>query len=149
MQREFARELGANGGDSTEAAISAGYGSTYQAAAKQGKVNLENPKVQKLIREYLDAADVTDERIAARVSEGLDAMEAKTFVIDGQIVTAAPVVDFGERRKYIELACKMKGHLTDVSSGATQVTVFVHAPAGTTTIEKYRITAEEANGEEE
>ena len=98
-----------------ESALKAGYsvGSAYKAG---GRIE---PYAKKSIREALEAAGVTNERLAQVVVEGLDA--TKLAGKDDQVVT-----DYKERREYTKLALEATGEL---KTGAT-VAVQINFPPG-------------------
>jgi hypothetical protein len=48
------------------------------------------------------------EKIALRINEGLDATKTEFAKFEGAITDSRQCVDFGERRQYAELACKLK-----------------------------------------
>lgn len=53
------------------------------------------------------------EKIIERLAEGLDAMETKCFVHEGGVIYSCPLVNFTERRHYVELAVKYGGYYVD------------------------------------
>ena len=48
-----------------------------------------------------------------RIREGLDAVETKFFVHEGKVVSTHTVVDWRERRQYVELAARFGGYYVD------------------------------------
>jgi hypothetical protein len=61
----------------------------------------------------MDSAGVTDERLAALMFEGLNATRTFIATHKGRISDRLEVVDYGERRKMVELVLKLKGYLVD------------------------------------
>lgn len=53
------------------------------------------------------------EKLAQRIAEGLDATEIKFFQHEGKVIQTVEVVDWEQRRKYIELAVKYAGYYVD------------------------------------
>lgn len=56
---------------------------------------------------------VPPELIAQRVREGLDATETKCFVHEGRVIYSRALVNFRERRHYLELAARYGGYYVD------------------------------------
>ena len=70
----------------------------------------ESPKVRAAIDAVLEACGITDDLLAKRVAEGVDAtVFLRPTLHDRERV----LVDFRERREMVELACRLKGHLTE------------------------------------
>jgi hypothetical protein len=74
---------------------------------KADRLILRSPNVQAAFHELLTAAGVTDELLAQRVKEGLEAVIVHR-VRYGEFVT----VNYRERRRMVELVCRLKGYLT-------------------------------------
>ena len=71
---------------------------------------LKMPAVQQYLRKVLWSAGVTDEKIATRIAEGLDATTAKQFMTrEGAVVEGPGQVDYDQRGKYIDRALAMQG----------------------------------------
>lgn len=77
---------------------------------------LKLPAIQQYLRNALQAAGVTDTKLATRIAEGLDAtVPAKEFVVknvDGSTSLAtgkADVPDMDQRGKYIDRALRVQG----------------------------------------
>jgi len=60
---------------------------------------------------------VSPERIAKVISEGLDANETKIFADKGHIVDTKDVVSWSERRQYAALAAEFGGYFVPVERG--------------------------------
>jgi hypothetical protein len=90
-----------------DAAIAAGYAKTTALRTNM----IETPDVKKafaaLIREKIPG-----EKIAARVAEGLDAMETEFFASKGIVLDSREVVSWSERRAYAQLAAEYGGYFT-------------------------------------
>lgn len=94
-----------------QAALDAGYALSTAENTKQ-KLD-KKPAVQRLFKETLDAAGITDDAMARRLKESLDAMETKFWAKDGKVEEERNVVAHDVRLKAIELAAKLKGLLVD------------------------------------
>lgn len=68
------------------------------------------PAIQQYLRNVLQAAGVTDEKIAQRVAEGLDATSQKEFS-DGKggVIAGEEKPDHDQRGKFVDRALKMMG----------------------------------------
>ena len=89
---------------------------TVKAAAhakisyETAEFTLKLPAVQQYMRKILWQAGVTDEKIAQRIAEGLDATTQKVFCTkDGDIITGEERPDHEQRGKFIDRALKLKG----------------------------------------
>lgn len=96
-------------------------GKTKEAAKREagysehtkGKEIESSPAVKGLFTQMLTEAGATDELLAQRLREGLDAMDTKFATFEGRITDHEELVSWSERREYLELALKLKGHLID------------------------------------
>lgn len=71
---------------------------------------LKLPAVQQYMSKLLWKAGVTDEKIAQRINEGLDATTQKEFCTkDGDILTGEERPDHEQRGKFIDRALRLKG----------------------------------------
>ena len=62
------------------------------------------------MRKVLWAAGVTEEKIAQRINEGLDAVSQKDFMTkEGDIISGPERVDYEQRGKYIDRALRLQG----------------------------------------
>lgn len=91
------------------AALDAGYSESTARNAQQ-KI-LGRPSVARKFAEILEAAGISDERLAQRLAEGLDAREVKFFQHEGKVISKRTVVDYSQRGRHLEIALKLKGHL--------------------------------------
>lgn len=94
-----------NGGVKEKAVIDAG--------EKKSAVSVFNkPEVQKAILIAFDKAGITDDLLAKKIRDGLEATQVK--VHEGQVVCEVP--DFIARHKYVDLSLKVRG---DIGEGMT------------------------------
>lgn len=114
-QRRFCDEFIANGGNATQAAISAGY--SRKTAGQIGDQNLKKLEIEKYIRERTEEADANlvakgDEvlRYITSVMRGEDE-EQRVLVADG-IVGVESYVDQRNRLKAAEMLAKCHGLMT-------------------------------------
>jgi hypothetical protein len=92
-----------------QAALAAGYSAS---TANNAAAIIERGAVKEAFRELIQQT-IPVENIIERLAEGLDAMETKCFVHDGGVIYSRPLVNFSERRHYIELAAKYGGYYVD------------------------------------
>ena len=94
------------GKSSAAAARAAGYAESV--ARKADEIIGGSPHVQAAMTEVLHEAGITDELLAERIWQGLNAtmVSKKTGYAKREVL-----VDFKERREMVELVCKLKGHL--------------------------------------
>ena len=109
-QRKYVQGLVA-GKSKKRAAIDAGYAESVGHNAKQ-KLDAK-PGVQKLFTHLLAEAGATDELLAQRIFEGLNAWETKFATFEGEITDSDEVISFSERREMAELVLKLKGYLIE------------------------------------
>lgn len=96
-----------SGESSRKAALDAGYAPSV--ADKANSIIGGSPTVREAFEELLKAAGVTENKLAMRIAEGLDA------TIVGRETAHAKrevLVDFAERREMLELILKLKDLLT-------------------------------------
>ena len=96
------------GRSSAEAARAAGYSASVSRHAN--RIISESPHIQAAMSALLDAAGVSNELLAQRMREGLDAT-----VVHHETANSfrEVLVDFSERREMVELALRVKGLLVD------------------------------------
>ena len=89
---------------------------TVKAAAhakisyETAEFTLKLPAVQQYMRKILWQAGVTDEKIALRIAEGMDAQTQKEYLDkDGCLVQGVARIDYEQRGKYVDRALKLKG----------------------------------------
>lgn len=109
-QRQYVRGR-LQGKTKTAAALEAGYSASTANKAKE-KID-SSPAVKKLFTEMLEAAGITDSKLAQRLSEALDAIETKFWSSEGEVSDERDVVAHGIRLQALELLLKLKGHLID------------------------------------
>lgn len=104
-KRKYVSER-AKGKSKMQAALSSGF--TESMAEKAGS-KIETPDVRRafqlLIREKIPAS-----KVAARLAEGLDAMETEFAKEKGMITDSRDVVAWSERREYLKLAAEYGGY---------------------------------------
>lgn len=76
-------------------------------AAILGKAPENLSELKHFLQQYVPA-----EKLARRISEGLDAMETVFAKFEGKITDHQDVIAWGERRHYAELAAEMAGYHT-------------------------------------
>ena len=74
-------------------------------------------KVKNFVAKWLDEEGLSDTRLKELLLQGLYATETRFFAYQGAIVTTKEVIPWEVRRRYLEMAMKMKGMLTDRSEG--------------------------------
>jgi phage terminase small subunit len=93
----------------SRAARDAGYS---PATAHRASIDVfGKPVVQAKFAEIMERAGITDELLAQRLREGLDAKETKFFAHKGVVKGKRTVVANSERRLTAELVCKIKQHI--------------------------------------
>ena len=91
------------------AALDAGY--SLSSANNPGH-NIERGRVREVFAELIRST-VPPGLIALRLREGVDAAEIKCFVHEGGLIYSRPLVNFTERRHYVELVARMGGYYLD------------------------------------
>jgi phage terminase small subunit len=90
----------------TQAALDAGYA---KSVSRNAKDRIETADVReafgRLIREGVPA-----EKLVHLLREGLDAMETRVFTFRGKVRDTLQVINFAERRAYIELVMEYGGY---------------------------------------
>lgn len=105
-----------SGKSKRQAALAAGYN---EGSANAVATNIEKPIVRAAIERALQKANITDERIAAKINEGL---EAKRVSLVGEAGVETP--DYAVQHKFLETAIKLKGLLPTTPETAIQVNNF-------------------------
>lgn len=108
----------AAGSGMKEAALEAGYA---PGVSPEGAIV---PSLRRRFRKLLEQR-IPIEKLATRLSEGLDAEETRHFSFEGKVCDERQVADLSERRRYLEAAAKLMGLEPDKkpSSGGGQTTV--------------------------
>ena len=88
-----------------DAARLAGYS---ESIARTPGQKIETPALRESIREALEKANVTSERLARRVSKAIDA--ERHIVVDKEVIA---VEDTPTALKAVELAAKLRGDMSD------------------------------------
>lgn len=94
------------GQSSAQAARNAGY--SESVALKADAIIGSSPAVEDAFRDLLQKAGVSDELLASRIREGLDATIVSK---ETQFANREELVDFGERREMAELVLRLTGLL--------------------------------------
>ena len=92
------------GKDDKEALKSAGYSDSY--IKNEGRKLIAKPVIQSALQTILDNSGVTDNFLAEKLKEGLDATK-----IHGTSDDFIEIKDYAVRHKYLETGLKLKGHL--------------------------------------
>jgi len=101
------------------AALKVGY-----SEAKAGNANRDiEPKARQTIRELLPIMGATNERLAERLTEGLDAVRAHVTKA-GDVIHST---DFKERREYVRLISELTGELKQ-GTGASSISLTLSGP---------------------
>jgi hypothetical protein len=105
--------------NATKAAQAAGY--SGQPGSNQlsvmGHQNLCNPNIRAAIEAALEKAGCTIELGARRLREGLNAKQARAFVVDGEVVYSKVMPDYRERRQATELLFRLRAPMPVASRG--------------------------------
>ncbi|HET7208599.1 MAG TPA: hypothetical protein VFI95_18630 [Terriglobales bacterium] len=107
-QRMYVNGIAA-GKTKKQAAIAAGYSA---ATAKNAAAIIERAGVKKAFEELIQQA-IPLEKIIELLAEGLNARETKVFMHEGGVIYSRPMVNFSERRHYLELIAKYGGYYVD------------------------------------
>lgn len=91
------------------AALEAGY--SLSSANNPGH-NIERGRVREVFAELIRTT-VPPELIVQRIREGLYAVEIKVFQHEGGLLYSKPLVNWSERRHYLELAARYGGYYVD------------------------------------
>jgi hypothetical protein len=95
------------GASQVDAAAQAGYSRCTNPS------HIENaPSVREAFRRLLNTK-ISDEKLAERIAEGIDAVEVRFFQKDGIVVDSREVPDFKERRAYAQMAGEILEVLPD------------------------------------
>ncbi len=98
-------------GNAALAARKAGY--SEKTAASIASENLTKPDILKPIDRALEKHGLTEDLIARKAKEGVDAMETKFFQKDGKVEDTREVIPWGTRLDYLQFCAKMKGLLKE------------------------------------
>lgn len=66
-------------------------------------------KLQDDIEKWLDESALSDAKLKKLLAEGLQAFETRFFAYQGSVITEKTVIPWEIRRKYLEMALKVKG----------------------------------------
>ena len=101
-----------------DAAVNAG----YSAASTSPGVALSSEQLREVFIGLMPRVD----RIAERITQGLNATKTEFAQVDGKITGQVECVDFAERRKYCELAARLSGLVPETKGSIVQVGVAVN-----------------------
>jgi len=118
-------------GNASASAKAAGYKCSNQTSFEAvGSQNAR--KLSPLIEEWLDENALSTTRLKELLAEGLQAFETKFFAHQGEVVTEREVIPWEIRRKYLEMALKIRGmfapdkhEITGKNGGAIDLTTLV------------------------
>jgi hypothetical protein len=113
LRRRKIIEAALDGKPLKEIAISTGL--SPKSAAQQATKILQQPLAQQAFAQVMEAQGISDEFLAQKVRNLLDAKEIKYFQKDGIVTDEREVDALETQRKTAELATKLKGHLKDRS----------------------------------
>jgi DNA-binding CsgD family transcriptional regulator len=102
------------GQSATEALITAGYSEGYATHHKESI--LANPTIHKTFVTILEAAGVTDEKIADKIRGLIDAKETKFFSHQGEVTDSREVEALAIQSNMVQFAAKLKGHVVERSA---------------------------------
>jgi hypothetical protein len=104
-QRKYV-EGRARGKTKTQAALEAGYA---KSVARNAKDRIETADVHEAFARLIRDG-VPPEKLVQLLREGLDATETKLFTFRGKVRDMRRVVDFAQRRAYLELVVEYGGY---------------------------------------
>ncbi len=112
--RNFFRIYAKNGGNGTQAAMSAFKFKSEKAAAVHASKLIKTHKVS--LREIMDAKGLTSEKLMAELKEGIAAEEVKVSTHEGEFIYSKPLKNLSMSHRNRELAHKLRGDLsTDIN----------------------------------
>ncbi|HEA65568.1 MAG TPA: hypothetical protein ENI07_01925 [Desulfobacterales bacterium] len=71
-------------------------------------------KLSNKIEKWLDEEGLSEARIKAKITQGMDAKETKFFAHQGEVIETEEVEALGIQRQYVEMAVKVKGMFAPV-----------------------------------
>ena len=107
-ERKFVKAYIANGGNGVKASLSAGLTKNYGVGNNIANALTNSPRVQKALVVEMEKQGITDELLAKKLREGLDAGEHRAMKI-GKKLRFVDSPDFGTRVKYLDLTHKIRG----------------------------------------
>jgi len=90
-------------------------GLSPKSADSQIQNIMREPAVQQAFTRVMEAEGISDQFLAQKIRDLLDAQETKYFQKDGIVTDQREVAALETQRKTTELAAKLKGHLKDRS----------------------------------
>jgi len=70
-------------------------------------------KLQNKIQEHINDEGLSEDVVRLKLHEGINARETKFFAYQGIVCQTIDIINWTERRKYLELLMKYKGDLTE------------------------------------
>jgi len=128
----------------TASAKAAKYNATSESSFSTiGHENMR--KLEIFVRKWLDESGVSEVELKMRLLKGLDAVETRHFVYQGEVRETRQVIPWAIRLGYLKLAMQSKGmlitraELTGKNGGPLEAEVdhFVKFPSGPMTIEEW------------
>ena len=120
-QKLAVSKLVENGGNITKALKQADYSpNTIKTPSKVTK--------SKGFRELMEKMGISDEKLAKRLDEGLDATKAVVMGVKSEDSFVDIQPDFAIRHKYIETALKLKGHVENTPFAGINVNFINNVP---------------------
>ncbi len=112
----------AQGLTARQAALEAGY--TENTASNAKRDLLEKPALKAAFADLM-RAQIPDELVIQRLREGIDATETKFFAHNGNVKAERNVINYGERRAYLELRMRATGQLKEAVERETPVQLVI------------------------
>lgn len=106
-QRRFANEY-LEAGNATEAAMKAYKPKNRAVARSIGSENLTKPNIKRTIQEALEANGLTNDLLAQRVLELINARRKITYVKQGEVRVVQEIIDTQAVKAGIEFGLKLK-----------------------------------------
>ena len=98
-------------GNGADAARKAGYSEKHANTVAQRLLTYVD--IQETIERCLKKAGISEELIALKIREGVEATETKFFQKDGEVVTECEVIPWGIRLDYLQFAARLLGLLKE------------------------------------
>ncbi len=121
MRRAKILEAAIEGKDIAKAAIETGL--SPKTAASQASKILHEPQVQRAFKMILAERGITDEFLAQKIRDLMDAKTVLYFQHEGKVTDSREVEALETQRKTAELVAKLKGHLCESTQGDTEVSI--------------------------
>lgn len=96
-------------GNATEAAMEAYTPQNRATASVIGHENLRKPKIRATIQEALESEGLTNEHLAKKIAELVNAQKRLTIVKNGQVEAISERIDTPSVKAGLEFALKLRG----------------------------------------